>query len=134
MNRFSVIIDVDLKKTMHVYAPEVQNYRPISLTFQKQEQLWFHKPEFPEPERLLLKAIEETVPVYKERVRILQDVTLSHRYKNESITLSGKFQYQACDDKVCYAPVSVPVTMRIDVVRHDSKRVPRELRVEQRRP
>ena len=55
-NRFSVIIDVDLKKAMHVYAPDVQNYRPISLTFEKQEQLWFHTPEFPEPERLLLNS------------------------------------------------------------------------------
>ena len=131
-NRFSVIIDVDLKNAMHVYAPDVQNYRPISLTFEKQKQLWFHKPEFPEPEKLLLEAIKETVAVYKGNIRILQDITLSHRYRKKSITLSGKFEYQACDDKTCYAPASVPVTMTIDVVRHDSKRVPRELRSRKR--
>ena len=127
-NRFAVIIDVDLKKAMHVYAPDVQNYRPISLTFEKHKQLYFHKTEFPKPEKLRLEAIKETVPVYKDCVRVLQDVTLSHRYRDKSITLSGKFEYQACDDKACYLPASVPVTMTVEVVRHDSKRVPPELR------
>ncbi len=131
-NRFSVIIDVDLKSAMHVYAPDVQKYRQISLTFEKQKQLWFHKPEFPEPEKLRLEAIKETVAVYKGCIRILQDVTLSHRYRKKSITLSGKFEYQACDDKTCYAPASVPVTLTVDVVRHDSKRVRRELRGEKK--
>jgi hypothetical protein len=80
-----------------------------------------------------LEAIKETVPVYKDRVRVLQDVTLSHRFRDNSITLSGKLQYQACDDKTCYLPASVPVTMTVDVVRHDSKRVPPELRIEKTR-
>jgi DsbC/DsbD-like thiol-disulfide interchange protein len=133
-NRFSLIIEVDLKKAMHVYAPDVQKYRPISLTFEKQKQLWFHKPEFPEPEKLRLEAIKETVSVYKGRIRLLQDVTLSHRYRKKSITLTGKFEYQACDDEACYAPVSVPVTMTLKVVRHDSKRVPRKLRSEKKVP
>ena len=134
-NRFSVIIDVNLKNAMHVYAPGVQNYRPISLTFEKHEHLYFHKPDFPKPEKLRLEAIKETVPVYvyKDRVRVLQDVTLSHRYRDKSITLSGKIEYQACDDKTCYLPASVPVTMTVDVVRHDSKRVPPELRIEKTR-
>lgn len=127
-NRFSVIIDLDLRNAMHIYAPDVQNYRPVSLTFEKQEQLWFHMPEYPEPESFLLEAIKEKVPVYQGRVCLLQDVTLSHRYRGKSITLTGKFEYQACDDKTCYAPTSVPVTMTLDVIRHDSQRVPRELR------
>ncbi len=113
---------------MHVYAPDVKNYQPIALTFDKHEQLWFHPPEFPEPERLRLEAIKETVPVYKGHVRLLQDVTMSHRYRDKSITLSGKFEYQACDDETCYAPTSIPLTMTVNVVRHDSKRVPRNLR------
>ena len=127
-NRFAVIIDVDLKKAMHVYAPDVENYRPIRLTFEKHKQLYFHKTEFPNPIKLRLEAIKETVPVYKDRVRVTQDVTLSHRYRDKSITLSGKFEYQACDDKTCYVPASVPVTVTVEVVRHDSKRVPPELR------
>ncbi len=132
-NRFTVMVDVDLKKAMHVYAPEVQNYRPVSLTFEKQELLYFHKPDFPRPEKLLLAAIKETVPVYKDRVRVLQDVTVSHRYRDKSITLSGKFEYQACDDKACYLPASVPVTMTVEVIPYDTKRVPRELRIENTR-
>ena len=59
---------------------------------------------------------------HKDRVRVLQDVTVSHRYRDKSITLSGKFEYQACDDNTCYLPASVPVTMTVDVIPYDTKR------------
>ena len=31
------------------------------------------------------------------------------------ITLSGRLEYQACDDKVCYAPTKVPVSFTLTV-------------------
>ena len=32
-----------------------------------------------------------------------------------SITVSGTLDYQACDDKVCYNPASVPVSWTFDL-------------------
>ena len=31
-----------------------------------------------------------------------------------SLTIRGTLDYQACDDKVCYAPTSVPLTFTFD--------------------
>jgi hypothetical protein len=31
------------------------------------------------------------------------------------IKLSGRLEYQACDDKVCYAPTKVPVNFALTV-------------------
>ena len=31
------------------------------------------------------------------------------------IKLSGRLEYQACDDKVCYAPTKIPVSFDLTV-------------------
>jgi len=31
----------------------------------------------------------------------------------ETMTLSGKLDYQACDDTLCFAPASVPVSVTL---------------------
>jgi hypothetical protein len=28
----------------------------------------------------------------------------------ETVTVTGHLEYQACDDKICYAPTSVPIS------------------------
>jgi hypothetical protein len=42
-----------------------------------------------------------------------------------SLTLKGVLKYQACDNTICYAPVSVPVTWTVALqaaTPHDVKR------------
>ena len=40
----------------------------------------------------------------------------------DSLTLSGSLEYQACDDKLCFNPVSLPVswTLTLSPSRHQS--------------
>ena len=45
-----------------------------------------------------------------------------------SVSVEGVFRYQACDDKVCYAPDQVPLKWTFPVAALDSERVPAELR------
>ena len=33
----------------------------------------------------------------------------------KSVTVSGRLEYQACDDKVCYSPSKVPVSFVVTV-------------------
>jgi len=44
------------------------------------------------------------------------------------LVLRGSFRYQACDDKVCYVPETVPVEWTFQWENHDRTRVPEELR------
>jgi hypothetical protein len=41
---------------------------------------------------------------------------------------AGQVSYQACDATICYNPEALPVHFDFQVVRHDSERVPEELR------
>jgi hypothetical protein len=127
-NIISLVLDLDLPPKMHVYAPGVEGYRPISVTVEENPALKIHPTTFPEARMLHLEAIEETVPVYDGKVRIFQDVTISPRYRESEIAISATFSYQACDDRLCYPPTKVPLEFVLEVGCHDGERSPENLR------
>ncbi len=127
-NRFTLVFELELPPKMHVYAPEVKGYRPISLTVDEAPHLQIHTTEFPEAKMLHLEAIKETVPVYEEHARIYQDVTISPRYREETLEINATLSYQACDDRICYAPATVPLTFTVNMTPHDRERVPEDMR------
>ena len=45
--------------------------------------------------------------------------------KIDALTLSGTLNYQACDDKICFDPVSVPLSFTLDVETLDRQRAER---------
>jgi hypothetical protein len=137
-NRITLVLDIELPPKMHVYAPGVEGYHPVAFALDDRPYVKFHETVFPEPEILHLEAIKETVPVYENHVRILQDVTISPRLPgwdsaetaDSKVVLPATFSYQACDDRICYAPAKVPLTFTLNVVAHDVERVPENLRRE----
>jgi hypothetical protein len=50
---------------------------------------------------------------------------------NGELTIEGNFRYQACDDRICYVPKTVPLRWTIRVEPLDTERAPAEL---QRKP
>ena len=123
-NRVTLAFDLHLPPKMHVYAPGVKGYRPISIEVDENPSLLAHETNFPESEVLHLEAIKETVPVYHGRARILKDVTISPRFRDEKIGIPVTFSYQACDDRVCYPPTSVKLALELALVPHDTERAP----------
>ena len=133
-NRITLVIELELPEKMHVYAPGVEGYRPVSVTIPDMPYLRVHETAFPESDIMLLPAIGEVVPVFHDSVRILQDVTLSPRLPgyNEpnatELSIPVTLSYQACDDTVCYVPTQVELTFKLKLSQHDSTRVPEEMR------
>ena len=140
-NRVALVLEVDLKPKMHVYSPEVKGYIPIEWKMDSANGLTFHDAGFPPSKLLHLPAIDEVVPVYEGRFRVLRDVLLGKPEQVEpllnaegQLVLKGTFRYQACDDKVCYLPQTVPVEWKFQWQAHDRTRVPEELQRVGRRP
>lgn len=127
-NRIALVLEVELPPGMHVYAPGVEGYRPVTLTLDEHPALLVHAPEFSEARKLHLKAIGETVPVFEGRARILQEVTISPFYQEPRLEVAATFSYQACDERVCYAPAKVPLTFHLTLAEHDRERAPEALR------
>jgi hypothetical protein len=80
---------------------------------------------------LRLAAINETVPVYQSRIRIVREITFGQEVAlkqlvsaSGDLVVKGSFRYQACDDRKCYAPQDVPLEWRCKYEGLDRQRAP----------
>lgn len=115
-SRVTLMLDVELKPGMHVYAPGVQSdYIPIQWKMSEAPGATIDPAKFPAPENLYLQAIDETVPAYTGKFRITREIRISDKASAGALSLEGKFRYQACDDRLCYIPQTVPLTWSIKI-------------------
>jgi peroxiredoxin len=118
--RFTIALEVTPKRGLHVYAPGASNYRAITLHIAPQPHVRTSAIRYPASEIYHFKPLNERVPVYRKPFTLLVDVvpdaTAEGRRafagKNE-LVLSGTLEYQACDDRICYNPVSLPLTWTV---------------------
>lgn len=133
-NRFALALDIELDEKMHVYAPTVSGYIPIEWRMEAAEGVSHFDAVYPESRTLHLPAINESVPVYEGSFRVMRDVMIGQQNElgetlaDGKLTIRGTLRYQACDDKVCYLPTSVPLEWTVDFEQHDRARVPEGLR------
>ncbi|NUR53255.1 MAG: hypothetical protein HOQ29_02310 [Acidobacteria bacterium] len=104
--RATLVVDVEPKPRMHVYAPGQPGFIVVSLTLEKDPAFTAAAPKFPKPEKIVFAPLNETQLVYAKPFRIVQDVTRTSR---GPLTIKGTLRYQACDDTVCYRPTNVPL-------------------------
>ena len=132
--RFSIAVDVEPNPDIHVYAPgaEKMGYRVIGLTLNPVSHLRFEPVEFPAAEIYHFEPLDERVPVYQQPFTLLHEAVVSGTpeaeealAKLDALTVTGTLDYQACNDALCFDPVSVPLSFTLDVERLDRKRVDR---------
>jgi hypothetical protein len=129
--RFTLVADFQLPPKMHVYSPEVKNYIPIQLQVAPSPYFMAYPTEYPKSQLLMLPAINEVVPVFQNQFRITQDVTLAASNvlqplieSGATLKIQGTLRYQACDDKICYLPQTVPLEWVFKVAPLERERVP----------
>ena len=73
--------------------------------------------------------MNEHVQVYQRPFRIVQDVLIDPSPQGQaalkdvsSLTIKGVLNYQACDDKLCFTPQSVPLTWTVTLRQLDRER------------
>jgi hypothetical protein len=100
-NRVSLVLDFWMGETKHAYAPGVQGYRPLALHLDAQPLVTVHEPVYPVPRDYVYAPLQETVPVFEGRFRVLQDVTLAGgrqvvkrlRMGDTTLTITGRLDY-----------------------------------------
>lgn len=130
----SLVLEVIPRRRMHVYAPGAKGYRVVSLEIAPHPYLTPGRTRYPASEPYHFRPLDERVPVYQVPFRLTRDVALDGGPRTrralrgqERLTITGSLEYQACDDAVCYNPVSVPVawTLRLAPPAAPASRGPR---------
>lgn len=134
-NRLTLALDFEMAAGHHAYAPGDHAYRALDLKLAPHPLVTPHDTLRPESTPFHFAPLEETVPVYAGRFRLLKDVTLAAGRpmsealeKTSELVLEGRLEYQVCSDRVCYPPSSLPVSWTLDVRPLETERVPEELR------
>jgi hypothetical protein len=102
---------------MHVYAPGASNYRVVSVEIESEASLLVLPMAYPASTDYYFEPFDETVPVYEEPFELVQEVILDGSLESqaalrgqESITVNGTFEYQACSEEICYPPEALELS------------------------
>ena len=123
-SRFHLALDIAPKANMHVYAPGAaeMGYRVIGLHLDMPSFLRAPAAEYPASEIYHFEPLDERVPVYQRPFRLVQEIVVEGDPEStarlaeiDALTLTGRLDYQACDDRVCFNPESIPLTWTLAV-------------------
>jgi hypothetical protein len=121
-NRFSIAFDVQPHNGIHVYGPGAKDYRVIRVTIEPQPFVRTLPMKYPASQIYHFKPLNERVPVYEKPFALVQEIILEGTPQAQaafrgktSLTINGTLEYQACDDKICYNPASVPMSWTISL-------------------
>ncbi len=118
--RFSLALDITPKDGMHLYAPGADGYRVVTVTLSPMPHLQTEPSQYPASETYYFAPLDERVPVFQQpftlRVEVAAAATAEARQAfagKDELVITGSLNYQACDDAICYNPVSVPVSWTV---------------------
>lgn len=116
-NRLTLTLDIVPRPGIHVYAPGASGYRVITVDVDSQPFVRVSPIQYPKSEIYFFAPLNERVPVFQKSFKLLREVVVEATPQaqaalrgKDSVTLTGTLDYQACDDKVCFNPVSLPLT------------------------
>ena len=116
-NRFALAFEIQPHSGIHVYAPGAKDYRVIALKIEPQPFVRLLPMKYPASQIYFFKPLNERVPVYQKPFTLVQEVILEGTPQaqaafrgKDSVMLNGTLEYQACDDKICFNPTSVPLS------------------------
>jgi len=118
--RFALAVKIDPHPTIHVYAPGAIGYRVVSLLITPQPFVRTLPIQYPASEIYFFEPLNERVPVYQKPFTLLQEVVVEVTSEAEralrtqqTLRITGALEYQACDDKVCFNPATIPLSWTI---------------------
>jgi peroxiredoxin len=121
-NRFSMVVEIDPGPGMHVYAPGASGYKVVSVRLDPQPLVRALVLEYPPSEIYHFEPLDERVPVYQQPFTLVQEMVVDGSPESmkalsglESLTVTGALEYQACDDTLCFNPVSVPLSWTLSL-------------------
>lgn len=120
--RLALVADITPARGIHVYAPGQHDYQVVTLTIDPQPWLRVHAPIYPRSEIYHFRPLDERVEVFMKPFQLRQDITLLATPEAQkllgalqSATITGALEYQACDDKVCFNPSRVPISLTVNL-------------------
>lgn len=111
-------LQVALPEGFHVQSdrPRDPSLIPTELTFEAPDGVTVEELVFPEAEDFVQEGLPEPLLVFEREFVIGVQLSLAAGLPAGDLVLPARLRYQACDDKMCYAPSTRPVEWTLKVV------------------
>jgi DsbC/DsbD-like thiol-disulfide interchange protein len=105
---------------VHVYSPGNAEYNAVAVTLMPVPGLTAGAPTYPPGETYFFAPLKQVVTVYSKPFVVTIPLTATaafakSRPAGDTVELKGSVDYQACDDKICFPPQSLPFTVQVPV-------------------
>ncbi len=113
----TLVLGVELPENMHVQSDEPRDpfVIPTLLTFTLPEGVTVEEITYPESTDWLLEGWDEPLAVFEHEFTIVVRLSLDADVSPGDIVVPGSLLYQACDDRVCFAPANAAVEWHLHV-------------------
>lgn len=115
---FEILVTLNIKHPYHVNAnPASEKFLiPTTVTVEPVAGITFAQPQYPAGlQREFAFTSGKKIAVYEGKTVIRVRATPAGNLKAGTVTIRGKVNYQACDDKSCYPPGDLPFTLKLPV-------------------
>jgi hypothetical protein len=134
-NRFTLFVEIVPADGVHVYGPDVGGgYQGLDVSIAPLPYLTAYAAAYPVARVLHLPWTTETLTGYQGSVRVAVDVALGTRQEmaavleaGQGLRIGGSVRLQACNNRECWAPETIPVEWHLDLIAPDLQRAPEHL-------
>jgi hypothetical protein len=115
----TIALEVVLPAELHVPSdkPRDPAFFPTALVLTPPDGVTVTKIAYPPARDFRQEGQPEPLAVFEKSFRVTATLALAPSVPAGELVVPGRFDYQACDDKLCYRPVKTEVRWTLTVVR-----------------
>jgi thiol:disulfide interchange protein len=112
-------VDVKVGPGFHIQSdkPRDPSLIPLTLTFDAPAGVTVGKLVFPSPKDFLLKGSDQPLAVFEGAFNIDVELIVAKDHPGGEVTVPARLRYQACDETVCFRPMTIPLSWTLTVAK-----------------
>ena len=112
-----LLLKVALPEQIHIQSnkPRDEAFFPTALVLTPPPGVTVGTTTYPPAVDFKQEGQAELLAVFEKTITITATIAVDASVKPGELTIPGRFDYQACDDKVCYRPIKMPVSWTLTV-------------------
>lgn len=114
---YPFLVKLTVAKGWYIHAAAKEDFLiPTELSFEGSENLKIDSISFPETIKKKFEYTDKPTDVYAETFFIKAEVKVGNKASDGQQLITGNLSYQACSEKSCLAPETIPVEVPVTVV------------------
>ena len=116
-SKFRIAVVIHLADTWHINAQpaSMEGLIPTTLTLETPASIVIDQIHYPTGKNVTVSWADAPVALYTGKVIIFVDAHVRDDAQIEPVRLAAALRYQACDDKVCLAPETIPLAVETEI-------------------